>query len=284
MCPLVRAILVGERSNRVERLVPSESSSSDSSSDEPPSTEQPGVEIENKEEVSEIDEIFGSIPDTISRLFKISTIIRNSRSRDKFDKAQTATSQATVDPSYDTLHVRQKFPRIQDEGMDWLGARLGRLIAQRRQFMWYSSHHRDRTAKANDNAVPGEISGQTVDIDKLLKIRSNPQPTPASAPAAADDSRSELSRQAKSILAPTTASTIVANRLETLDLSPGEGDLASEMDTRSVTSYASSAVDSSEESSRLSVIRLEEVASPRKPFECPYCWTIQKFNRQKEWR
>lgn len=230
--------------------------------------------------ISEVEELFRSIPEMISMLFKLSVIIRNSSSRDRFAKAQTASSRSPVDPAYDINYVKEKFPSLQYPGMEWLATRLGKTITQRRQFMWYCRDHREKMAKADERHPVSTMAREpgADDVERLLKTRQN---LPIQR---MDDSQTQSSRQEKSTLAQTTASTVLPTRLEdavnALDaLETTSGD----MDNQSVTSFASS-VGEGDESSRLSVILLEDIATPGKNFECPYCWTIQKFNSQRSWK
>ncbi|CAG8974901.1 hypothetical protein HYALB_00006684 [Hymenoscyphus albidus] len=95
-----------------------------------------------------------------------------------------------------------------------------------------------------------------------------------------DDAQTVISRPT-STLAPTTASTVIATKLESA-MRLGDVEEEAEDDNRSQTSYASS-VGEDESDNRLSIIRLEEVAGTFESFECPYCWTIQKINNQRSW-
>lgn len=230
--------------------------------------------------MSEVEELFRSIPEIVSMLFKLSVIIRNSSSRDRFSRAQNASSRPPADPRYDVDYVKQKFPHLQRPGMEWLATRLGKAITQRRQFLWYCRDHREKMARTTDNeplpARARELGAD--DADRLLNVRGD------RAVQANDDSKSQPSRQAKSTLAPTTASTVVPSRLESIvDILDTLEDAAGDMDSHSVTSYATS-IGEDDDGLKLSVVELEKVAAPGTNFECPYCWTIQKFNSQREWK
>jgi len=99
---------------------------------------------------------------------------------------------------------------------------------------------------------------------------------------ATDDTRSQVSKQ-PSTLAPTIASTVNPGRLESLNILDRLDEESNDDDNRSVMSYVSS-VSENEVDNRLSVIRFEEVATPNMLFECPYCWTIQKFTGHHAWK
>ncbi|KAK7425121.1 general transcription repressor [Neonectria punicea] len=234
---------------------------------------------EKLEPISELQELFQSIPETISTLFKLSVIIRNSSTRDRFAKALVAGSRVPIDPSYDIDHVQNKFPCLRQKEMEWLRTRLGTAITQRRNYLRYCRDHREKMAKVTDTAAAATLETQDAGEDaeaRLLNMRGK------RSLQATGDSKSQASSQ-PSTLAPTTASTIIPSQLDDLDILERLDEESNDVDHRSVTSYASS-VGEKDGDNRLSVIQFEEIAKPGKPFECPYCWTIQKFNGHHAWR
>lgn len=93
-----------------------------------------------------------------------------------------------------------------------------------------------------------------------------------------DDAQTVMSKPT-STLALATASTVIPTKLENIDSDKEPSD----DDTRSQTLYATS-VNEDDSDNRLSVVRLEDVASSSSPFECPYCWTIQTISNQHAWQ
>lgn len=282
----MHAIASGEKENRSGTPILSQLDKlDDDCSDSPRSSDSDEVPSEHDEEaseeldpVSEIQELFQSIPETISSLFKLSVLIRNSSSRNRYAKALAAGSKNPADPSYDIDHVQNKFPRLRQKGMEWLGVRLGKTITQRRQYLWYCRDHREKMAKVTEPTTMATPEVQDADqkIAALLNIRGKQRLGDT------DDAKSEVSKQ-PSTLAPTTASTVIPSQLESPGILERLDEEQNDEDNRSVTSYASS-VGENEEDNRLSVIQFEEVAKPNVPFECPYCWTIQKFNGHHAWK
>lgn len=224
--------------------------------------------------VSEIQETFQSISETITSLFKLSILIRNSSSRDRFAKALAAASKAPFNDQFDIDHVGNKFPCLYSEDREWLRKRLGKAITQKRQYLRYCWEHHEKLSK-----VP-EARGTT---EAKLEPKMNPTflATQGQPSKVADDAQTVISRPT-STLAPTTASTVIPAKLESAE-SLAKLDEQGEDDTRSQTSYATSIGDDDCDN-RLSVVRLEEVAGTSQSFECPYCWTIQRISNQQAWR
>lgn len=117
-----------------------------------------GVSIgsDDKEEISEIQEIFESVNDAINNLFRFSILLRNNTNSDRYAKAMAAGSSPFND-QFDICHVDHKFPTLRLAGKEWLIERLGKAITQRRQFLRYAREHRDKASRDRDsdsNAVP----------------------------------------------------------------------------------------------------------------------------------
>ncbi|RDL42221.1 uncharacterized protein BP5553_02200 [Venustampulla echinocandica] len=213
------------------------------------------------EEVSEIKEIFASITDAINNLFRLSMIIRNSTSRDRYSKAAAAAAASSpFNDQFDISHVRHKFPTLHSKGKDWLAIRLGKAITQRRQYLWYCREHHARTLR----------DPQSVTSKDRTTLR------PSFAAGMGADGQSAHLNTALSGIGQTQASTL----LLTSDLIPHE-DPAEEL--RSETSYATS-IDEDKSSTKLTVIPLDNVSKDLSHFECPYCWQIQGTKTQKAWR
>lgn len=211
---------------------------------------------------SEILELFQSITDTITSLFKLSIIIRNSSSRDRYAKALAAASKGPFDYQFDVDHVGNEFPCLYRDEMTWLRTRLGKAITQRRQYLRYCREHHDKMA-----VVP-----------ETCKVETNFLVVQGQQPRNDDDTQTVMSKPT-STLAPTAASTIIPATLENIE----RNEESSDDDTRSQTSYATS-IGEDDSDNRLSVVRLEDVAPRGSPFECPYCWTIQTISNQHAWR
>lgn len=222
--------------------------------------------------ISEIQELFQSIIETIGYLFRLSVLIRNSSSRDRYSKALAMASKMPFDDHFDIDHVGNKFPRLRQDGMAWLRERLGKAITQRRQYLRYCREHRERLSRITEAPSSVKFSPEQNTTDIFLQDQQ---------PRIEGDTQTVISNT-RSTLAPTTASTVNPVKLEnsdTMETPEGQDD----GDSQSQISYATS-VGESNSDNRLTVIRLEEVARVGQLFECPYCWTIQKFSHQHGWR
>lgn len=273
--PSVYAIASDGRENRISSPSPSDTelgsedelSETEATSDSSHLATQP---------TSEILELFLSIPETITSLFRLSILIRNSSSRDRYAKAETAASKLPFNDQFDIDHVGNKFPRLYLDDRAWLRTRLGRAITQRRQYLRYCREHHEKLSKS-DELQHGARRSQEPEYSSVLLAVEGHQPQLVSH----TDNQTTISRPT-STLAPTTASTIIVDRMNELgDLNKLDQNI--DDDTRSQTSYAASVADD-DSNSRLAVVRLEDIAKPGQPFECPYCWTIQQPKSQDAWR
>lgn len=209
------------------------------------------------EEISEIQEIFESITDAINNLFRLSMIIRNNTSRDRYAKAAADALSVPFDDRFDISHVEHKFPALKSKGKEWLVVRLGKAITQRRQYLRYCRDHRDKISREQPQMMqPSGIKPEVV----------------AGLTAGA---RSAFSKPT-STLAPTQASTL----LLTSDQLPEE---VTPEDSQSQTSYATSN-EEDPNSHKLRVIEHEDISKGTSHFECPYCWQIQASKSQKSWK
>ena len=89
---------------------------------------------------SEAQELLYLVKDTISRLFRLSMLIRDANRTDRFTRALTH-GKAIFDSDFDVNHVGQKFPRLMFKDKEWLKERLGRAITNRRNFLHYAREH-----------------------------------------------------------------------------------------------------------------------------------------------
>jgi hypothetical protein len=265
------SIALGERPNRVSSPLALENVD-DSVEGTTPQAEHQFQETGIKP-VSEIEELFQSIPETTASLFKLSVLIRNSGSRDRYVKAQTAASKEPFDSQYDIDHVRNKFPRLDRGDVEWLKIRLGKAITLRRQFLRYCRDHHEKLARVEKEQIgPTSPMELEPELDATTIGGNDPRGT-------RNDEVMTFISGLTGTLAPTTATTLIPTRLEALQ----ETEDVIDDDSRSQTSYATSGVED-DEINHMTVIRLEEVRRTAAPFECPYCWSIQTVNNQRAWR
>ena len=219
--------------------------------------------------VSEFDEIFGTVKDSITSLMKTSIIIRNATPRDRYIKAQSSTKDRFLD-CYDIDHVSHKFPKINSEGSEWLRTRLGRAITQRRQYLKYCRDHHDKFSQEK------EVSQKTKGADESSRSKGSTNTLDPTSKTQHEGGTVRILPM--SAFTPTIASTLQPSKLEANE----EGDVEEESDSYSQTSYATSVHGSTTESKRR-IPSLQDITSGF-PFECPYCWTLQDAMNEKTWR
>lgn len=215
---------------------------------------------------SEAQELFGSIADTITSLFKISMIIRNATPRDRYHKAATSLRKPFND-HYDVDHVGNKFPRLATQETEWLKRRLGQANTQRRHYFRYCREHRDKLSREPKH---GPTNHGTADGERQAKLMEVPY-----AESKPDTKAYTLKSRLSSSVAPTTASTLVAANLEIAEEALDEA--------HSQTTYATS-MGGDDTGNNLRVPSLDKVTKGVSPFECPYCWSVQDIRQERVWR
>jgi len=197
--------------------------------------------------MSELEELVKAAGDSITWLFKISIVLRNPA---PFDRYQEAEFTGRYDPDFDIDYVRNTVPYLQRAGSEWLIERLGQANSRRRELFNYREKHRKRLGY-----VPPDQSVSPEDEDSSQAPR-----TINTAPSSS-----------------TTATTFNENlAFRSLDFDEKD------TETVSVTSYATSAVTDSEGKTRIPRQPAESRAA--KPFECPFCYTIQVVEGEHSWR
>jgi hypothetical protein len=215
-------------------------------------------------QLSEAEELFESLKETIASLFTLAVVIRNTAPRDRFAKALSGPT--AFDETFDTMHVGHMYPKLNIDGTRWLRDRLGKAITQRRQFIRYSREHRQKLGRE-----PAELWRPVIDAPRPPTTRGPIHLDNARAPHAA----STVFTRSLSTLAPTSASTVLFV----------DGPIANQdiPDDLSQTSYALSSAESEKEG-QLQLPSLHDVSRGQTFFECPLCWTMQSFRKESTWR
>jgi pentatricopeptide repeat protein len=224
------------------------------------------AEDENEEEVSEVNELREEISGTITRLFRISVLIRQAAPTDIFAKALSRNRYHFSD-QFDIAHVGEKYPKLATKDNAWLRQRLGRAITQRRHYISYIQDHRDKLGSIKSHH---EKENSAVDRFQTPIIKQLPS------------SKSILDTESRPSFF-TKATTIAAEQI-TPRLHVAEN-LDSEDDARSYTTVSRS-IDGDHES--LTTVRIPKLETLRvsheKEFECPFCFRIKKFKSERIWR
>lgn len=226
------------------------------------------AEDNTNEDVSEVHELCTEMEETITQLFRISSLIRQTSPTDTFAKALNRTRYLFND-QFDIAHVGEKYPKLLNDDYAWLRRRLGRAIAQRRQYLTYIREHR----QALDGMLEGFFDTEDGPVEE-------PQPhvnktTLASRPGIFDTT----SRPSYV----TKATTIDPERISSHVVVAQDSDL--EQDALSYTTISRSIDDGQETSTTVRVPKLDDLRiSNKNEIECPFCYRIKKFKNERTWR
>jgi hypothetical protein len=158
----------------------------------------------------------------------------------------------------------------------WLRRRNGsrsawgkRLHKDVSNYLRYCRDHRDKLSKEpRPKRVQDQV--QVVESTTLLVAHGH-------TPRLDTDTQTIMSKPTSS-LAPTTASTMIEAKVQSIEEVEELFD-----DNQSQSSYATS-IGKYGDDSRMAVIRLDSVSQTGLPFECPYCWQIQRIGNQRAWK
>lgn len=254
---VVSFIASGERPNRIEET--------DVGNDHDVNYDIASVDNEDefdKVQLSEAEELFGSLKDTIAGLFRLAMVIRKSSPRDRYDKALSGAN--PFGEVFDVAHVSHKFPKLAKPENAWLKERLGKALSQRRRYLQYAREHRRKLAEHN---------GPHGNLDEE-DIRSRNR-TAHSAVALTSEAGVTAQTERTSTSAPTAASTMALPDQTIQDTNI--------QDDQSQTSFAVSLIEDTGKS-QLQLPSLLDVSGGATSFECPFCWTIQSIRKESTWR
>lgn len=208
-------------------------------------------------EVSEIRELSLTISGSVTRLFKLSMVIRNPTPRDRYERL------ASLEPLtsfFDVWHVREKSPDV--EKRLWLAERLGKANAQRREYFRYRRIHKEKLAKEYERRMNEQAASSWKQEDQEAR----------------KDNGAPRSIRPESSLGSTKASTYVPPSTN-IDIEKVE----EVSDTgQSEISYATST-----DEENFKVLRVPPPPAEFDeglPFECPYCYTIQSPSNRQAWK
>ncbi|CAN9091685.1 unnamed protein product [Alternaria alternata] len=221
---------------------------------------------EEGEVISEANGLQEEISETITRLFRVSILIRQAAPIDIFAKALSRNRYHFSD-QFDIAHVGEKYRKLATEDYAWLRQRLGRAITQRRHYLSYIHDHRENlggTLKHHDKA------DSLVAKSKALVIEQPLDPKPML------DTESRPSFFTK-------ATTVAAERITPQLHVAGDSD--PDEDARSYTTVSRSMDGDHESSANIRIPKLDTLRADNKnEFECPFCFRIKKFKSERIWR
>ncbi|OTA55113.1 hypothetical protein K449DRAFT_338029, partial [Hypoxylon sp. EC38] len=174
--------------------------------------------------------------------------IDDSSPRDRFQRA-LQHSESAFPAWFDVDYVRHKYPKLCRPNTQELAERLGSANAKRRQYIKYCRDHKTRLGRVTDEspAIPGG------DLEDDLEDRTT----------------AKLSSKA------TTMLPLGSSELANLELNVADEEDAISYSTASTTF---------ESTMSLALPSLGELSPDSQPFECPICFTLQSFRREKAWK
>jgi tetratricopeptide (TPR) repeat protein len=224
------------------------------------------AEEENSEETSEVNELREEISGTITRLFRVSILIRQAAPTDLFAKA-LSRDRYRFNDQFDIAHVGEKYHKLATKDYAWLRQRLGRAITQRRHYLSYVQDHREK------------LGGMLSHHGKADSSIARSQAPIVKQPLASKLILDTASRPSFF----TKATTVAAERIIPQLLVAGESD--SEDDARSYTTISRSIDGDHESSTTIRIPKLDDLRiGNKKEFECPFCFRIKKFKSERIWR
>ncbi|KAJ4340558.1 hypothetical protein N0V95_007482 [Ascochyta clinopodiicola] len=120
----------------------------------------PSEGISDEEAQNEETELIREAGACITRLFRVTRLIRQAAPTDLFAKA-LSRDRYRFNDQYDIAHVGEKYPRLANKESIWLQERLGRAITQRRHYLSYIQDHREKLEKPRDwDRVPKHRRGE----------------------------------------------------------------------------------------------------------------------------
>ncbi|KAF1993823.1 hypothetical protein P154DRAFT_49837 [Amniculicola lignicola CBS 123094] len=226
------------------------------------------AEDEIEEDLNEEKELLEEIGGCISRLFRISSLIRQAAPTDLFDKA-LSRNRYQFNDQFDVAHVGEMYPKLSSQDLIWLRKRLGRAITQRRHYLSYIQDHRDR-------------------LEGLLTIKEDEElPAPKAPPTISmklDFTKAPLDTASRPSTFFTKATSLAPGRI-TPQMLAAEDDSDPDNDTRSYTTI-SRTIDGDPDSvvtARIPKLR-DLQTNHRKEVECPFCFRMKKFKNERAWK
>jgi ankyrin repeat protein len=205
----------------------------------------------------------------ITRLFKVTSLIRRAASPDLFTKA-LSWSQYRFDDQIDIARVGEKYPKLVTEQLVWLQKKLGRAITHRRHYLSYIQNHRE------------QLAGSLHQEDENQTQASDPQNS-ANKQLHNEKSLLDSSSRPSSLLI--KASSLAPTRLpfQTVTM---ERESYIEHDTKPCTAVASTPDADFEPSGMTRVPKLDELSTrgEKEEIQCPFCFQVKRFKEEREWR
>ena len=201
-------------------------------------------------ESSEIVELYLSIQEAITNLFRLSMIIRKKPEKDGYVKA---ASRYQIDPTSDIVHVADKYPTAKKDELPWLMKRLGIAITRRQQYLLFRREHQERMQQSH-------------------RIRAGP-----------DGNTIWSGTKASSYLPDELVGISEKDPIQPIKIT------IKAFQKRPRTEYADSSIgkDGVTDFLRTPLLPMRQDGTRvqyGEYFECPYCWRVQNVHDKSEWK
>ncbi|USP72745.1 hypothetical protein yc1106_00019 [Curvularia clavata] len=219
-----------------------------------------------KEYKNEETELLEEIGASITRLFRVSGLIRQAAPTDLFAKA-LSRHRYRFNDQFDIAHVGEKYPKLATKEYTWLQQRLGRAITQRRHYLSYIQDHREKLegVLTHENPEP---------LVRKLQATTNRLPATRLLP--------DYSSQPSTFF--TKASSLTPGHI-TPQMLAAEEESDSENDARSYTTMSRSIDGDLDSSATGKIPKLDELRTgSKKDVECPFCFRTKRFKNEQVWR
>ncbi len=238
------------------------------------SSDSGGSLADQSSPTSELQQLFLAIVETVTSLLKLSVSIRRSTPRGRYARVASLSpldpslvaSLSPLDPSFDINHVYEKYPRLRSR--PWLVEKLGKAITRRRDFLRYRERHHEKLADSN------VLSAFKKTLDHHNPVPNKPGTHTISARGGPKMANVASSSADRSRLVSTIATTYIADSHNLLETVSHAG-----LSFSDITSVA----DGHDQEAR-PIPDPPKDSAGAKPFECPYCYTIQVVRKPSHWK
>ncbi|KAF1948434.1 hypothetical protein CC80DRAFT_431567 [Byssothecium circinans] len=221
---------------------------------------------DGEEDQNEETELLEDIGACITRLFRVSNLIRQAAPTDLFAKA-LSRNRYRFNDQYDIAHVGEKYPKLAGEECAWLQKRLGRAITQRRHYLSYIQDHREK------------LKGMLTHEERPELVAPRSQALTKQLPAM--KLHDSFSRPSTFF---TKASSLTPGQI-TPQMLTAEEESDPENDARSYTTISRSVDGGLDSSATVRIPKLDELRiGPKKEVDCPFCFQIKRFKNERVWR
>lgn len=114
----------------------------------------------NEEPLDELQLSLDLLSEAIKFVFRIGVLVRKTAPENRFQRA-LQSSRTSFPDNFDIDYVKEKYPKLKLKEHSSLAERLGRAIAQRRQFIKYCRDHKTRLAVDEENTDQKETEAAT---------------------------------------------------------------------------------------------------------------------------